>query len=144
MKFVLDTMLGHLLTWLRLLGYDTIYAGDVDDDELLSLSLKENRVLVTRDRKLAAKSAKNGIKAVLLENVEVVECLLKIAEQTGINLQFRPENSRCPACNEILVKAEDVPTRWKCPGCLKEYWVGRHWKNIKKVLDILEEKSFGR
>jgi uncharacterized protein with PIN domain len=58
MRFIIDTMLGNLVTWLRLLGFDTVYINSRDDGEIILRALSEARVLVTRDKELAARSAK--------------------------------------------------------------------------------------
>lgn len=143
MKFVLDTMLGHLVFWLRLLGYDTVYLRDTEDDGVLMFSKTEGRVLVTRDKQLAAESAKHGLKVVLLNSVETVDALRKIAEETGVELRFNPEKSRCSSCNAKLTKLEGHRPRWLCENCGKTFWVGRHWRNISKVLRVLEEETDG-
>ena len=52
MKFLCDQMLGTLAKWLRIYGFDTFYANrDISDSELLDISKKENRILITRDKK---------------------------------------------------------------------------------------------
>ena len=38
-RFLADVMLGRLAKWLRILGYDTLYFRDMDDRELIRLSL---------------------------------------------------------------------------------------------------------
>ncbi len=48
-------MLGSLARWLRLLGYDADYDNRRDDAELVRLARAEDRVLLTRDRELAAR-----------------------------------------------------------------------------------------
>ncbi|MDW8083618.1 MAG: DUF5615 family PIN-like protein [Candidatus Caldarchaeum sp.] len=144
MKFLLDTMLGHLLTWLRLFGHDTVYVRGMEDSEILSFSKAEERILVTRDRTLAEKAAKNNVRVVLLESVDTVSCLAKISAETGAALRFDSENSRCTKCNGVLSKISDSPVRWVCTVCGKNFWVGRHWKNISKVLKALEERNIGR
>jgi uncharacterized protein with PIN domain len=50
MRFIIDTMLGNLVTWLRLLGFDTVYINSRDDEEIILRALSEARVLVTRIR----------------------------------------------------------------------------------------------
>jgi uncharacterized protein with PIN domain len=60
MRFIIDTMLGNLVTWLRLLGFDTVYIKSRDDEEIILRALSEARVLVTRDKELAARSAKKA------------------------------------------------------------------------------------
>ena len=43
-------MLGTLAKWLRILGYDTLFDPDLDDNQLVRLARAEDRVLLTRDR----------------------------------------------------------------------------------------------
>ena len=45
-------MLGKLAKWLRMLGYDTVYLPDADDDELVRIAVREDRMLLTRDHRL--------------------------------------------------------------------------------------------
>ena len=58
MKFLVDAMLGRLARFLRIFGYDTLYANDLEkyygmnpisDKKLLEHALRENRILITRD-----------------------------------------------------------------------------------------------
>jgi len=49
MKFIVDCMLGKLAKWLRMLGYDTKYIQDADDDDLVRIAVREDRLLLTRD-----------------------------------------------------------------------------------------------
>src|SRR6266545_4794650 len=55
MRFLCDEMLLRLARLLRAAGYDTYLAHDGQrDGELLQIARDENRVLVTRDKRLAA------------------------------------------------------------------------------------------
>lgn len=49
-RFVADVHLGTLARYLRLLGFDTLWRNDLDDDEIIDLSLAEKRIILTRDR----------------------------------------------------------------------------------------------
>ncbi|MEM1943013.1 MAG: DUF5615 family PIN-like protein [Candidatus Caldarchaeum sp.] len=137
MKFILDTMLGHLVTWLRLLGYDTLYNYNLSDEELLEAARREERILVTRDRELAQRAVKNSVRNVLLNSDDVVQSLKKIQSETGIKLVFNMDNSRCPECNTLLDRSSTQPPEWVCGFCGKRYWVGGHWRNISKTLKQL-------
>ncbi|BAZ50885.1 hypothetical protein NIES4103_35080 [Nostoc sp. NIES-4103] len=55
-RFVLDIHLGKLATSLRLLGFDTLYRNDYQDEELALISHNESRVLLTRDKGLLMRS----------------------------------------------------------------------------------------
>ncbi|QQG40096.1 MAG: DUF5615 family PIN-like protein [Candidatus Aenigmatarchaeota archaeon] len=54
-RFLADDMLGSLVRWLRMIGYDTVYSKSLDlsDDEIVALAKKEGRTIVTRDRGLS-------------------------------------------------------------------------------------------
>jgi uncharacterized protein with PIN domain len=139
MRFIIDTMLGNLVTWLRLLGFDTVYIKSRDDEEIILRALSEARVLVTRDKELAARSAKKGVVTVLLDPADTTTSLKTVAKMLGVKLGFDESRTRCPVCNEQLVKTSQNPVRWRCPSCGKQYWKGRHWLNIGKVLAELGE-----
>ena len=49
-------MLGKLAKWLRMLGYDTVYIPDADDDELVRIAVREDRLLLTRAANLTGVS----------------------------------------------------------------------------------------
>jgi uncharacterized protein len=51
-RFVLDVHLGTVARRLRLVGVDTAYANDRDDDALIEQANAEQRVLLTQDRGL--------------------------------------------------------------------------------------------
>jgi len=55
-RFVLDTHLGQLASYLRMLGFDTLYRNDYPDEELARIASQEQRILLTRDRGLLKRS----------------------------------------------------------------------------------------
>ena len=52
LRFVADVMLGRLAKWLRLAGFDVLYSNRFSDDELIEISNRERRVLLSRDTRL--------------------------------------------------------------------------------------------
>jgi len=48
-KFIFDVHLGKLARYLRLFGFDTLYRNDLEDPEIIGISLNENRIILTRD-----------------------------------------------------------------------------------------------
>lgn len=147
LKFIVDSMLGSLARWLRMLGYDTFYAKNWHDSRILEEAEKSGRILVTRDRGLYRRALRRGIEAVLVyENV--VESLAKLHRVYGIRLEIDPDKSRCPLCNAPLRRASKeevkgrVPPRvfeaydefWVCTGCGQVYWRGGHWRGINEIL----------
>ena len=56
-RFILDNHLGKLAASLRMLGFDTLYRNDYQDDELAAIAEPEQRILLTRDRRLLMRKA---------------------------------------------------------------------------------------
>src|SRR5262249_7005230 len=50
--FAVDTMLGRLARWLRILGHDVVYGPHLHGRGLVSCARREGRVIVTRDTRL--------------------------------------------------------------------------------------------
>lgn len=147
MRFLADEMLKKTARWLRLIGFDTVYLERVSDAKVLEQAVKEGRVLLTKDEKLAGEAKKLDLEVLLLPQDGIEEDLGRILGEYGLEPAF-PEKTRCPECNGSLEQKrleevkEEVPegTRekspyfWKCSSCGKVYWEGAHWENIKKVL----------
>ena len=152
-KFIVDTMLGNVARWLRMLGYDTLYFKKIEDWKILSMALKDERVILTRDHGLCNRARKKGAKCLLLEQDTMEERLAYISMKTGIRLYMDLDRSRCPICNYELVKVNretvknKVPRRvyekhndfWYCRKCGKVYWIGRHWRGIEETLKKARE-----
>ena len=49
-RFILDGHLGKLAIYLRILGLDSLYRNDFDDQELATISSRTDRILLTRLR----------------------------------------------------------------------------------------------
>jgi uncharacterized protein with PIN domain len=100
-RVLVDTMCGKLATYLRMCGYDAAYAldrGVEADDRVLSLAADEGRLLLTRDRELAARAADRDPGAVLLTERDVLDQLREVAA-AGLPVALAPEPTRCGACN---------------------------------------------
>jgi hypothetical protein len=80
-RFVVDTMLGRLARWLRAMGFDTLYPGQVEDHRLLHLAHAEDRVLVTRDRRLARLAHPRGC---LIQSEVVDHQIVEMRERLGL------------------------------------------------------------
>ena len=146
-RFIVDAMLGKLVTWLRLLGYDTVYARDWPDGRILEYAQQEGRILITRDHGLYVRARRRGIEAVMVGD-DRAEALALLAHRYGIRLRVDPSRSRCPRCNAPLREAspEEVKGRvppavyaahdvfWVCTRCGQVYWRGGHWRGIEETL----------
>jgi len=120
-KFVTDRMLGKLTTWLRVLGYDTVYAAEVkaegkegeegekekkgeeEDRSLTALAEHEARILLTRDKNLAAAATKKGVQCVQIKTDNAMEQLQELLRHDlTSHLNLEPVPARCSECNARL------------------------------------------
>ena len=156
-KFLVDRMLGRLIAWLRIFGYDTKSALDFEpmpneDTILIDLAKKEQRILISRDRTLADRAKKAGVDAILVSSDDVKVQLEELMKRYRLDVD--PNMTRCTACNSTLREATEadmekirssgeVPERlikdhtefWICDKCGKVYWQGSHWRNILKTAE---------
>lgn len=149
MKFLCDQMLNGLGTWLRAAGYDTeIIDESINDSKILDHAIKENRILLTRDRHfLKMNSDKNRV--VFLSSNSMEECAKELTQILNLDWLHRPL-TRCMLCNTLLERPseqliselapEDVqkwaPQFWYCKTCNKLYWEGAH---VEKIMRQLKE-----
>ena len=144
-RFVLDTHLGRLATYLRLLGFDSLYRNDYDDPELVKISTGEGRVLLTRDRGLVKRRALTH--GYLVRETSPRRQLVEVLERFDLHRSAAPF-ARCLRCNERLrpVPKEAVearlPARTRrdydefklCPGCDRILWKGSHYQRMRRLV----------
>lgn len=145
--FLADGMLGRLARWLRLLGYDTEYDNHASDLELARRARAEGRVLLTRDRALAAR---RGLQTLLIDSERLEEQVRQVVETFGWPADAAL--SRCACCNVPLEEVEPEAVRelvpphvlrtqrrfWLCRGCGRVYWQGSHVDSIRRRLGELK------
>lgn len=138
-------MLGRLARWLRLLGYDTSYEAHVEDASLVRRALREDRVILTRDRALPEEFRVPALVLVKAERPD--EQLRELVTRFQLDTEGRLF-TRCSRCNAILESvpreqiAERVPARVlrdhdrfkRCPGCERVYWEGSHVDRIRNAI----------
>jgi len=83
MKFLCDQMLGTLAKWLRLFGFDVFYTNNrLSDDELLQISTKEKRVIISRDKELILRGEKRKLTTILMETTTpALEIPMELADK---------------------------------------------------------------
>nr|WP_272931371.1 Mut7-C RNAse domain-containing protein [Halobacterium noricense] len=142
---MLDAMLGSLARVLRMCGHDAAYCldrGIEDDDAIRDLAAREGRVVVTRDRELAARTPES----ILVESKDVDDQLREL-DAAGVTLTPTP-GERCGACNGELERANDDSDRpeyvpddaapvWRCVDCGQCFWTGSHWADVEERLAAL-------
>jgi len=142
-RFLVDAMLGKLARWLVLLGYDAKFAGGAGraDLELLEEARREDRVFITRDRRIPDVA---GVRKVIITHARLEDQLRQLASELDLKPDPALLFSRCPDCNaplETLPREEALPLVppkvktletpfWRCRLCGRLYWNGTHTARI--------------
>ena len=146
MTFACDAMLGRLVRWLRLAGFDVTYAPQLPDLELAGKARAEQRWLLTCDRRLAALA---GPRSLLLRTRTTGQQIAELRARLPITATSGSFLTRCSSCNAQLeaVPPEAVRDRvppyvaahagrfMACRGCGKVYWPGTHVGRITRALE---------
>jgi uncharacterized protein with PIN domain len=126
-KFAVDEMLGTLARWLRIMGYDATYEQDHDDKEIIETAMAEDRILLTRDRELAAKMGERGLFIGSDRLEEQLRQVWQAPMEEGMAKDKVPEG--------VFLSNREF---FQCQSCGKVYWRGTHWLNIKKRLTLMD------
>ncbi len=144
-RFLLDVHLGRLATYLRMLGFDTLYRNDYDDPELADISANQKRILLTCDRKLLMRKQISYGYLVRSRNPrEQIDEVLKRFEL----FHYQATIARCLQCNGIIkvVAKQKIESRllpltrkhydrfYQCDSCRKIYWEGSHFGKMQKLI----------
>ena len=114
MKYICDQMLGTLAKWLRIFGFDTFYANsEMDDTELIEISRKEKRVLITRDKNLLQKARKEKLKVIEINTTDIDQQINKVINNMKVDL-FKVL-SRCILCNTKIDEIKKDEVKEKIP-----------------------------
>jgi hypothetical protein len=155
-KFIADRMLGKLVKWLRILGYDTAYPSFNDDLSLILIARQENRILLTRDVNLIKR--RNICDFLFIESDHWEKQLLGIIKGLKLKIDLNSKIfSRCSLCNTLTKEVDKkeiknyVPpyvflTQNKfvyCPSCKKYYWRGTHWQRMTQKIQKLSLNESG-
>jgi len=148
-RFILDVHLGKLTRYLRMLGFDSAYDRDRDDDTIIDLSLEQKRIILTRDIGLLKQNRVTH--GYWLRHHQSLEQLQEVLLSLDLFKQLQPF-TRCMDCNgkiqpvakngigarvdpEILGRFE---TFWQCRDCRKIYWQGSHYERMLEQIRKLE------
>jgi len=152
-KFICDVHLGSLARYLRMLGFDILYENNFNDEEIVKLSRKEKRAILTRDRGILKRTEVTH--GYWVRSFKVKEQAIEILKRFDLKNQVK-EFSRCIECNELLkpIKKEKViaelPPKvlqlqnefFKCPSCKKIYWKGTHYLRMLSFIQTLKNIEF--
>ena len=145
-RFVLDTHLGRLAAYLRMLGFDTLYRNDYPDDELAQVSNTQGRILLTRDVGLLKRSLVTY--GYFVRNTDprlrLREVLSRFHLMGSVEL-FK----HCMKCNGLLHPVgksevlDDISAQTaayydvfhQCADCQQVYWRGSHFERMQALIN---------
>jgi uncharacterized protein with PIN domain len=150
-RFILDNHLGRLTVYLRMLGFDALYHNDFQDEELALRCNLEDRILLTRDKRLLMRNLVT--RGYWLRSTIPRQQLQEVVQRFGLARTAQPFQ-RCMRCNELLLLArkEDILHRLQpltrqyfdvfhiCPACQQVYWKGSHYERMCQLIDQVLRK----
>lgn len=147
-KFIADVHLGRLAKYLRMCGFDTYFDIDLSDNQIIGISLKERRIILTRDKELLKnKLVTHGY---WIRSIKPDKQLMEVLQKFDLKSTLNPF-VRCLECNgmiedvskedireRLLKKTKDFYTEFKrCKKCGNIYWEGSHYERMKKFIETL-------
>lgn len=144
-SFVLDTHLGVLAGYLRMLGFDTVYRNDCGDQELARISSEQNRILLTRDRGLLRR--REIVFGYFVRETAPRRQLQEVVQRYCLFPLIKPFE-RCIRCNGVLQSVDKqsvlhrLPERTAgsfdnftmCGSCGRIYWEGSHFQRMRRFM----------
>jgi uncharacterized protein with PIN domain len=140
--FVVDSMLGKVAKWLRILGYDTLYVRLTSASQI-DRWIADGRIIVTRHRKWAP-----GERVILLSADRLEAQMQQLIARLDLKFDRARLLTRCPRCNQSLqpIAKKEAESRvpdavlamghqfHHCPDCGRMYWPGTHPDRMLKRL----------
>jgi uncharacterized protein with PIN domain len=154
-RFVADGHLGGLTRNLRLLGFDVAYRQNADDRQLLEVMVRENRALLTRDRRLLMHAIVQHGYCPRSQNAN--EQTIEIVRRFDL-LELIAPFTRCLRCNaplegaakaDIVDKLEPLTKIYynqfhRCAGCEQIYWSGSHFPKLQQRIEEIRSRVRGK
>lgn len=150
-RFVLDNHLGRLATYLRMLGFDGVYRNNFDDVALAQIAADEERILLTRDRRLLMRKVVRW--GYCLRSLDSNEQVLEVLQRFALFEDIHPFQ-RCLRCNTALIsirkeaildQLEPLTKTYyedfhRCPTCGQIYWKGSHYEHMRGMIENFEAR----
>jgi uncharacterized protein with PIN domain len=149
-RFAAERTLGRLTKWLRLLGFDTQYEGDLADKKFID-TLENDRILLTRTQRIRNQFASRRM--IFVESDHLEQQLKQIFRELGLKADQTKPFSRCLQCNVPIV-AVAKSCLWghipdyifethdhfnQCPQCNRVFWPGSHTRrSLVKIRQLFD------
>ena len=145
-RFIADIYIRDIVKYMRAMGLDVYYDTSLSPREIIRISKRENRTILTKSRKLLKfRDVTHGIFIRPGTTVEQIRGIIDYLSLRGVMEPF----SKCLQCNKFLVRVskerilDRIPPKTRefcdeysyCKACDRIYWKGTHYMKIKKVVD---------
>jgi len=147
-RFILDVHLGKLVRYLRMLGFDSYYSNDLEDDFIVEKAKQDKRIILTRDLQiLKNRKVTHGY---YVRSTDPKKQLKEVVKR--FDLKKNPDPfSICMDCNGLLQKVpksiienelekgtrEAFDEFYRCRDCNKIYWRGSHFDKMEQLIEDL-------
>jgi len=152
-KFIADVHLGKLTKYLRMMGFDIYYKNDLDDEQIIKISIKERRAILTKDRGILKRNEVTH--GYWVRSTKAEEQVMEVIRRFDLQKCIK-EFSRCLECNDLLVLEEknkllgELPPKvirsqnefYRCPSCKKIYWKGTHYQQMFSFIQSIKNIEF--
>lgn len=152
LRFIADAHLGGLARMLRMLGFDTLYRNDFKDEDIRVISVRDGRVVLTRDRELL--KCGDITHGCYVHALRPMDQWKEVVDRLQLQRDAQPF-TLCLHCNEPLQQIDKsavidlLPAQvakyyerfCTCPACKRIYWEGSHWKRMRSWLDQLANEQ---
>jgi uncharacterized protein len=147
-KFAADRMLGKLAKWLRVMGQDVIYGQHLSGYGLIRAARAENRLILTRDRRLKRKQPPDFLFIESDHHREQLRQVIQACDLRPLDNAF----TRCLECNLVLEPRSKASVEkmvppyvfstqenfsW-CPKCQRVFWPATHQQRMIEELRELD------
>ena len=148
--FAAEKTLGKLAKWLRLLGFDTLYQSERNDESFFE-TLENDRILLTRTQLIGKQQTSR--KLIYIKSDHLEQQLKQVLKELDLKTADTQPFSICLQCNKRIVAAEKKAV-WgrvpdyifetheyfqQCPKCSRIYWPGSHTqRSLEKIKSLFE------
>ena len=150
--FTAEKTLGRLAKWLRLLGFDTLYASGIEQSVTDTAKCRDagtDRILLTRTRKVWAAGLETPI--IFIRADDPLEQVRQVVKTLNLTQSDIAPFSRCLRCNRQVRSLNRSHARGRvpdyiwtthelfsiCDGCRKIFWPGSHTRRAAAIINKL-------
>jgi uncharacterized protein with PIN domain len=143
-RFVVEGRLGRLARYLRVLGFDALCRSDYTDETLCAVSVRERRIVLSRDRGIVARSQITHGHRVRAPGAR--DQAVEVVRRFNLQGQIAPFR-RCPRCNALLERGRDTQAHRaraearersdffsRCPSCDRQYEEGAYAERMRALI----------